>query len=513
MTGPGARRATSRTTEGCQPDMSRQQVTAPLVIASNRGPVDFHVTDDGDITARRGEGGLINVLGPVLADGDGVWIAAARTEGDRVVARRAETEGTLSTVDLPEGRVALRALEFDPADYEAYYSTVGTQTLWFLHHHLLDEQWPRDDAGFRADWAAYARVNEGFATACAEAASPGAVVLLQDYHLAVAPAMLRARRPDVRIAHFTMCPWADPTRFRQVPADAARSLIAGMLGADVVAFLATRWADNFLRCCEELGFDVDRATRRVRHLGREAAVRVYRVGVDVPALRDRLDQPRVRDAARQVEKLVGDRRLIARVERMEPAKNAVRGINAFGEFLTAHPEEAERVVHYVIAYTSRAGLESYQRYAAEVEAAARTVNQRFGTPTWTPVILETGNDFDLGIALMARADVLIVNPVRDGMNLVAKECAAVNDRDAVVILSRETGAAEELGDALLIDPYDTTQLSDGIATALAMPQADRHRRLRALRVGAGALPPHRWLAAVLADLSALSPADPVDTPA
>ena len=152
-------------------DMSHERATAPLVIASNRGPVDFAVTDDGGITARRGEGGLIAVLGPVLADGDGVWIAAARTEGDRVMARRAAAEGRLSMVDLPEGRVALRALEFDPGDYDAYYSTVGTQTLWFLHHHLLDEAWPQDHARFRADWGAYTRVNDGFAAACAEVAS------------------------------------------------------------------------------------------------------------------------------------------------------------------------------------------------------------------------------------------------------------------------------------------------------------------------------------------------------
>ncbi|HZN19006.1 MAG TPA: trehalose-6-phosphate synthase [Micromonosporaceae bacterium] len=486
--------------------MSPQRPTAPLVIASNRGPVDFELTENG-ITTRRGEGGLIAVLGPVLADRDGVWVAAARTEGDRVMARRADAGGVLSLVDLPEGRVAVRGLELDPRDYEAYYSSVGTQILWFLHHHLLDEARPRDDAGFRADWAAYLRVNERFAAACAETAAPGAVVLLQDYHLAVAPAMLRARRPDVRIAHFTMCPWAEPQRFRQLPAGAARALVEGMLGADVVAFLANRWADSFLRCCAELGLEVDHRTRRVRHPAGEAAVRVYRVGVDVAALRDRCGHPRVRLAARELDALVGDCRLVARVERMEPAKNAVRGITGFGEFLAAHPEQAGRVVHHVIAYTSRAGLDSYRRYARQVQAAARAVNRRFGTPAWTPVRVETVNDFDRGIALMARADVLVVNPVRDGMNLVAKECAAVNDRDAAVILSRETGAAEELGGAaLLVDPFDTAQLADTIATALAMPRSDRRRRLQALRAGAMALPPRRWLATVLVDLSTLAPA-------
>jgi trehalose 6-phosphate synthase len=471
--------------------------TAPLVIASNRGPVDF-VLADGEIVRRPGAGGLINVLGPVLAGGEGVWIAAARTEGDRAMARRAA--GVPVPVDIPEGRVAVRALEFAPETYQAYYEAIGTDILWFLHHHLL-ESIP-DGAQLRSNWQAYEQVNDRFAAACAEVAAPGAVVLVQDYHLTTAPARLRARRRDLRIAHFTMTPWADPDRFHALPAPIARELVEGMLGADVVAFLATRWADAFLRCCAELGLEVDLVGRRVRSGDREAAVRVYPVGVDVAALRERLGHPRVRAEIGRLDAELGERQLIARVERMEPAKNTVRGVEAYGALLAARPDLAGRVVHHVLAYTSRATLPGYRRYAEEAHAAVRAVNDRFGTPGWTPVVLTTENDFDHGLALMARADVLVVNPVRDGMNLVAKEGAAVNDRGLALVLSRDAGAAEELGEAaLLVDPSDTLALTTAIAAGLELPAAQRRAQARRLRDRGGALPPRLWLSAVLADLS------------
>jgi trehalose 6-phosphate synthase len=230
-----------------------------------------------------------------------------------------------------------------------------------------------------------------------------------------------------------MCPWADPGYFQMLPRAVARRLVDGMLGADILAFLAPRWADNFLRCCSLLGYEVDDRSATVRHATGVATVRVYPVGVDVAELRNRSAQPGVRTEMRRVHELVGERQLIVRVERMEPAKNILRGLAAFAEFLTTHPEQVGHVVHYVLAYASRTELAAYQRYADEVHAAVVEINKRFGTPEWCPVVLDTGNNFERGLALMACADVVVVNPLRDGMNLVAKECPSVSERDGVVI--------------------------------------------------------------------------------
>jgi trehalose 6-phosphate synthase len=247
---------------------------------------------------------------------------------------------------------------------------------------------------------------------------------------------------------------------------------------------------------------VDPATGVIRHPDGVTRARVYPVGVDVPELRERMTRPAAARAATRVDEQVGDRLLITRVERMEPAKNAVRGVLAFGDYLAAHPDMAGRVVHHVLAYSSRADLPGYRRYTAEVQAAVDAVNAHHGRTGWTPVLLDTVNDADRGLALLARADVLVVNPLRDGMNLIAKEGPAVNDRDAVLILSREAGAAEEIGDAaLLVDPHDVGALAGAIAAAVAMDPGERRRRAVALRAAAGALPPKEWLSKVLADLA------------
>jgi trehalose 6-phosphate synthase len=470
-----------------------------LVIASNRGPVDFRADPGGTISYRRGEGGLIAVLTPVLADGEGVWIAGARTDGDRIVARSAASAGEATAVDLPDGVVAVRYLDLDPRAYAAYYGTIGTETLWFLHHHL-----PILAPGpaFEAAWHDYERVNDEFAAACADTAAPGATVLLQDYHLALAPSQLRRRRPDVRTAHFTMCPWADLAHFRQLPEHAARALIHGMLGADLLAFLTPRWAQAFLASCADLGYVIDPARREVQLPGRTVSVRVYPVGVDVPVLRERAAAGPARAEAARLDEVVAGRTLVARVERMEPAKNAVRGIRAFGELLLARPDLVDRVVHYVLAYESRSSLAAYREYAADVAAAVTAVNERHPTAARPPVVLDTRNNLDRGLAVLAHADVLVVNSWRDGMNLVAKEGAAVNARDGVLILSRDAGAADELSPyALTVDPGDVGQLARALGVALDLPASRRREWLHGLRQASGAMPPRGWLDAVLTDMA------------
>ena len=470
-----------------------------LVIASNRGPWRFTLQPDGRLSWRRGAGGLVSALTPALEGHACTWISAAITDGDRAAA-----DGNGS----PEGPAGsqLRMLTFEPTTYERYYHDVANRTLWFLQHHLLDTAGVAFDHRFRAAWASYREVNRAFAEACDEATNPGGEVHLEDYHLALAPAMLRERRPDVRILHLVCCPWAGPDDFGVLPDAVACELLAGMLGADLIGFLTHRWARSFLACCEAAGYEVDRQRDAVRAKdGHVAHVRPYPLGVDEQDLRRLIRQGAAVTGGPDDAPSRGvpdGGRLVVRVDRLEPSKNIVRGLDAFAAFLEQNPRFLGEVTHLVLVSLSREGMAEYRRYHCEVEQRAEMVNQRFGTAGWTPVRLVVLDDHPRALRAMAAADVLVVNPVWDGMNLVAKEAACVNERDAVLILSRNAGAADDLrAGALLVNPFDTAELADTLATALSLEADDRAERARQLREGASRMPPRQWLLAQRHDLA------------
>jgi trehalose 6-phosphate synthase len=469
-----------------------------LVVASNRGPLQFALRPDGGLGWSRGAGGLVSALAPVLKGRACTWISAAMTDGDRVVGAGAPAATQLSRSQPRLGRARLRLLTFERATYDRSYQEVANRTLWFLQHHLLDTRTLSFDERFRASWACYREVNRTFAAACAGAAADDGSVHLEDYHLALAPAMLRRRRPDVGILHLTCCPWAGPDYFGILPDDLAGELLAGMLGADLLGFLTDRWARNFLACCEAAGYDVDRECGVIRaEDGHKVHVRSYPLGVDQQALwrlAQRAPTPRGGE--------FGQGRLVVRVDRMEPTKNILRGLDGFAAFLERHPRCHGEVTHAVVTNLSRPEMAEYQRYRAEVEHRVEEINHCFGTPSWTPVRLIVLDDHPRALRAMAVADVLVVNPVWDGMNLVAKEAVLVNQRDAVLILSRNAGAADDLrSGAWLVNPFDTAELAEALAGALAMPAGERAERSRRLRTAATSMPPRRWFAVQNADLA------------
>jgi trehalose 6-phosphate synthase len=478
---------------------------AELVVASNRGPVQFDLDDDGNLVAARGAGGMVAALGPALAAHGGTWVAAAISEGDRAAARKSG-RGGVRTITLPQGPVQLRSLLLDPRQYLAYYNRVANRTLWFLQHYLFDvPRHPRFNGSFRAAWTSFQEVNRAFAAACDEQADRGGEVFIQDYHLWLAPRILRERRGDLAIGHFTHCPWAEPGYFSMLPGMVAADLLEGLLGADLLGFLVPRWARNFLRCCAEAGYSVDRDAQTVRSGdGRLVHVRTYPLGVDGEDLRRRASQADVAVHRRWVRDILRGRSLIVRCDRMELSKNILRGLEGYELFLERNPRARGRVLHFALAYPSRRDLPEYQQYAADVKHAVEEINDRFRTATWEPVRLELRDNFPRALAAMALADVLVVNPVWDGMNLVAKEGPSVNERDGVLVLSRNAGASDDLADgALLVNPFDTAELADAVAAALAMPAAERAERAERLRKGAAALPPRDWFTAQRVDLAAL----------
>jgi len=467
-----------------------------ILVASNRGPVSFTLSEGGSLSMRRGGGGLVSGLSEVARDVNALWVCAALSDGDRGAARLAPG-GRLDQAGYDTGTV--RMLDIPPATFHRAYNAVANSTLWFVHHLLYDTpNRPHFDARFRREWESYRTYNEAFAMALAEEAPHGARVMVQDYHLSLAPAMLRGERPDLRVAHFSHTPWAPPEYFSLLPDDVATELLEGILGADHAGFLTDRWGGAFMDCCETvLGARVDRGERTVTHAGRTTRIGTHSLGVDGKALWTRASEPDVESHMAALRDQVGDRRLIVRIDRTELSKNIVRGLLAYKQFLAAHPEWHGRVTHLAFAYPSRHDLPEYREYTAAVQRCAEEIEDEYATEDWDPLILNVEDDYPRSLAAYRLADVLLVNPIRDGMNLVAKEGPVLSPHSALV-LSREAGAAAELGEhALTVNPYDVSATATALHEGLTMPSDERTRRGVLLAAAATALPPHRWFAAQL----------------
>ncbi|MFD8087446.1 trehalose-6-phosphate synthase [Kitasatospora sp. NPDC059722] len=474
-------------------DSSTKRSSATVLVASNRGPVSFSTADDGTLTLKRGGGGLVSGLS-AIDDPNAVWVCAALGDADRRAAREAP-HGRLDLAGHDVGGQAVRMLDIDPETFARAYNGVANSTLWFVSHLLYATPTaPAFDAGFRTEWAAYETYNRAFSDALAAEAAPNAAVLVQDYHLSLTPALLRAARPDLRIGHFSHTPWAPPEYFRLLPDDVARAVLTGILGADRAGFLTERWARAFAACCEEiLHATVDHDALTITHDGRTTRLGVHALGADADFLRERAHRPDVDERLAALREAVGDRRTIVRVDRTELSKNIVRGLLAYRHLLRTRPEWHDRVVHIAFAYPSRTDLAEYRDYTARVEQLAEAINTEFATPTWQPLILHVNDDFPRSLAAYRLADVALVNPIRDGMNLVAKEVPVVSDHGCALVLSREAGAHSELADdAISVNPYDVIETADALHAGLTMPDEERADRTKRLAASATALPPQQW---------------------
>jgi trehalose 6-phosphate synthase len=434
-----------------------------------------------------------------------VWVCAALSDGDRAAARRAEG-GRLDRDGHDTGGMAVRMLDIDPMTFHRAYNAIANSTLWFVHHILYATPTaPVFDAAFRREWASYEAYNRAFARALAEDAAPRARVLVQDYHLTLVPQMLRELRSDVRIAHFSHTPWAPTDYFHLLPDDVARQALLGMLGADHVGFHSRRWSRAFGDCCVDvLGADCevkDDGMVQVSYAGRTTQVGIHPLGVDVADLKIRAAEHDVEMRRASLLEQIGDRQAIIRVDRTELSKNIARGLLAYRELLRRYPEWHGRVVHLASAYPSRHDLPEYREYTGHVQRLAAEIEDEFGTADWRPIILHVTDDYARSLALYRVGDVLLVNPIRDGMNLVAKEVPVLSERGCAVVLSTEAGAADEFGDtAVLVNPFDVSGTADALHRSLQMSSEERRRRTDRLAEIAGRLPPDTWVADQVAAL-------------
>ena len=473
-------------------------------MASNRGPLSFSLDERGELVHRRGGGGLVTALAGVLQATGGRWVAAAMSDGDRVAAR-ASPDGRIEAKEGTD-RYDLRYLDLPADRFELAYDGIANRVLWFVHHYLWDVPHnPRFDDDTWQAWRAYREVNEAFAAALDEEAAgldPAPAFLVQDYHLALVPRLLRERRPDALVLHFTHTPFAGPDYLRILPDRMRHALLDGMLGADVLGFHVPDWAEAFLLSCRHLpGTRVDLRRRNVSLDGRTTLVRDHAIGVDAQALRARARHADVEEHRRDLARVRGDGRLIVRVDRLELSKNVLRGFEAYASMLRDRPEWIGQVRFLALLMPSRHTVPEYREYARACAETAGRINAELGRDDWEPIQLEIDDDFARSLAAYLEFDVLLVNPVIDGMNLVALEGPALNRRGGVLVLSEAAGAWTRVGrHAIGVNPFDVGATAQALLAALTMPDAERTARAAGLRRAIAAARPDRWVRAQLADL-------------
>lgn len=448
-----------------------------LIIVSNRGPVSF-IRSNASLEARRGGGGLVTALSGVCRTTRARWISAAMTPGDREVA----LSGRAIPFPADEPSYSIRLVDIADDIYERYYNSISNPLIWFVFHYLWNlVDHPKIDRSVIEDWReGYLVANRLLAEAAVNEASfvERPVIMVQDYHLLAASRYVKKALPNVPVIHFNHIPWPEPNYFQVLPKEMQVGLIEGLLFADIVGFQTSRYARAFLACCEEsAGFEVDWSTRAVRAGGRRVLTRAYPISIDANSLIDVANRENVLNHERLIKNENAGMKLIVRSDRADLSKNIVRGFEAFDRMLIDHPELKRKVRFLAFLYPTRDKLKEYADYRTRIEQTVADVNECHGTDDWQPIGLRIKDDYPESVAALKLYDVLLVNSIFDGMNLVSKEGPLVNKRNGVLVLSENAGSHFEMGEAaLVINPFDVQETADALYRALILPERERQPR-------------------------------------
>ena len=475
-----------------------------FVIVSNRGPVTFSRSESGERGYSRGAGGLVTALNAVSRRRqEVVWIASAQSEEDARVAEES-LEEPYKVEDL---KIVL--VEHDEESYDLMYNHLANPLLWFVQHGLYDLPYkPELGEDTQRAWEdGYVVISENFAEAVGSTleaiGGEEPVILVHDYQLYMVPHALRERLgDDPFISLFVHIPWPDPETWRVLPRYVREGALRSLLEANVVAFHTEGYARNFVRTAQEvLGVKTNEG-EGVIHLGdHEVWVRAYPISIDPTEFEELAQSEEVLKGEESVKNLAG--KLLLRVDRMDLSKNIVRGFHAYDRMLERYPQMREQVTFLARCQPSRGDIPEYARYAEDIQNVAGEINEKHATGSWKPIELSMEDDFPLSVAAYKNYDVLLVNAVRDGMNLIAKEAVIANEKNGVLLLSENAGAHEELGEhALTVNPFDIDEQADALYEALTMPEDERARRAEELEQTIRSYTIEEWVEAQLRDIAA-----------
>jgi trehalose 6-phosphate synthase len=477
------------------------RVLAPWapVIVSNRAPFEPH----GRGAFRKGAGGVATALLSMAQSTDAAWVACARTDRERDLATGVDDE-----IRIGRRGESIRMHYATPtaAQYFMYYSIVANPLLWFIQHYLWDVTYePIIDERYERAWTeGYTRVNIQMAEVAARVARRShktPLIFTQDYQLYLAPRWLRHLVPEAVLQQFIHIPWPTPEYWKILPQPMRDAILDGLLANDIVGFQTTLDVRNFLMTCEEnMGLRVDHRERSVLYRGGMVWVRSYPISVDAQGLEQTAESPEVKREEDRIRQWRPEK-LILRVDRTDPSKNVVRGFLGYERMLRKHPELAGRVQFYAFLQPSRQDVPAYKTYLRRIHTTVSRINRELGRGGWEPIRLDLGENFRQAVAGYLNFDVLLVNSIYDGMNLVAKEGMLLNRNDGVLVLSENAGAYEEMGQhALAINPFDVDATADALYRALTMGEAERRRRIDEIRMVVRINDIERWITRQIQDV-------------
>lgn len=487
----------------------KEEIEQPfIIIASNRGPVTFSRDDNDEITMERGSGGLVTALSGMTSQIDVTWISCAMDPEDSLW-----QEGELNTGEN-EKSLHVKFISPEQEAYDGYYNQITNPILWFLQHSMWNVS--RDPVIDRNTWKAwndgYVVVNKLFAKAIneiLEQRDQQALIMIQDYHLYLTARSLRdmIKNNKSKILHFVHIPWPGPEYWGILPPKMRQAILDSLCAVDLLGFQTKGDALNFLRTCQSYlpSARVNFRLMTVRYKKSITHVRDFPISIDVTAIRQLAESPEAKAFENELKESFGDKKLILRIERIEPSKNIIRGFQAFEEMLELHPEYCGQVTFLALLIPSRLDVMEYQNYMDEIMAAAGRINANFGNGEWEPVRLLVGNNYTRAVAAMKEYDVLLVNAIADGMNLVAKEGPVLNQRNGVLVLSEQTGACQQLRKgAIIISPCDIYATAEAMHKGLTMRNRDKKKRADFLRENVENEDINAWLQAQLSALRDLN---------
>lgn len=481
-----------------------------LIIATNRGPVEYYLTSNETLKSRRGTGGVITALIDAGSQMEMSWVAMAMTEGDRLAVKEAQQNGGRVPSPIHGQKVHLHYVAISKVAYRKHYEVISNQFLWFLQHYLYN---PSEDSAaatrIQDAWEnGYRVANRAIADAVIdeiESEKTIPVVMLHDYHLYLAPRLIRQKHPTIAMQQFIHIPWPDVRCWHFLPSNIAQEIYQGLAGNDVIGFQTERDARNFLDGARTIldGAVVDFEEGAIWWQGHRTQTRAYPISISVTAERKTVNSAAGKRAAAQIASFLGEKTII-RVDRIEPTKNILRGFQAYAQMLEIHPELLGKVKFLAFLVPSRQSLSEYKRYTGEVTKLIHDVNHKYGDKDWQPITAFYGNDRTRALAAMQYYDVLLVNPIIDGMNLVAKEGPAVNQNNGVLVLSRTVGAFQQLGKACIpTSPTDIEETAQALYKALTLSSEERRSKSAMARLIVERQDLSSWMQRQIIDINSL----------